>query len=186
MNKQPRSLFAVIVRGDSDEATDLVLDYIERSGVNDKEWDWVVWTRGTSVYFIISAPLLVKGAISDIPNIKILPVGSVSEKLNDNRNDWIEPVATSEKGALEVAESLIDEWVELQFIKDEMTKAAASLLIPPKVKERTRIASRSEVYSSTRRREGRTQQHAENTIVTLGLNVAKDSQGRGFTFKNLG
>lgn len=184
-NPQPRSLFAVLIRGEIDEATDMILDAIEGSKVDDSVWDWVLWSRGTSVYAIISAPLFVKGIISSVSDIRLLPIGSIAEKMEDNRNAWIYPKANARDSALVIAERLISSWVELQFVVDEAAKLAADLPLPSKIKERTRIATRAEVYTRSKNKEVRSQQQSDNTVAVLGLDRAKDSQGKGFTFTKL-
>jgi len=180
---QPRALFAVRVRERGAAATDLVLDALEDAKVDEDNWDWVVWYRGQATYAVMSAPLLARGVLVSTEGIEVLPVASVADKMEDNRNEWVEPRASASKTAIERAKLLLSEWSGLQFIQGA-EEIVPEVILTGKPKERTKIASRSQVLS---RRRGRGEVRAQqaNTAQALGLDKATDETGQGFTFHKL-
>lgn len=173
----PRALFGVHAR-DGAAAEEAILDAVEGADIADDDWDWLLWRRGSAVYAIISAPFRARAAVAADERLRVLPVAGVAERMEDNRNTWVTPRPTAALSALEVARQLVERWMDSQF-----PRAAAETAPPPRrLKERTRIASRAEVYTRAQHRSSRDQQRAENLIARLSLDTARDSSGRGFTF----
>lgn len=91
------STFALSIDGDDEDAELDLLDAVLDAGIDDDQWDWLVWqdARGYSV-MVVRGTLAARGAFVDAGIGSTLSLAQAHASASDNRSQWRVPRSASE------------------------------------------------------------------------------------------
>lgn len=169
-----------IIEDDVDDALDDVLAAVEKSGVPDEDWSWVVWRYDLKLYFLISGPVSLRAKVAQIDGFSVKPANDIVDYMDRQSNEWVFPRPRRNTSILDRARNWFREQLVAQFSTDDGTEEIEDkkVIVEKPSKEKTR----EQTWLPSRVKRGApvsqpTDEDLDRVRAVLGKN---DEEGRSF------
>lgn len=202
-------MFGIIVRDPEEDAADKIIDVIDDLGLDDDDWDWLLWSWNDMLFVLVNGPISIRGQVLQVPGAGVYAPSVLLDRMEDARCDWLDPRTSRRRGsALEQArlkvigwqDSMWKDFEEVAPVREDDPKTQEPAK-PPRLSSRARPGRRGgrpqQVMESSEGLEDKAsggkskadKNHRsavrQNVLESMGLIGATDEDGNGFRFKGV-